>query len=427
MSEIVKVVGMEVLDSRGNPTVEVQVTLADGHSGSAIVPSGASTGSLEALELRDGLERYRGKGVRSAISNVNGEIANILIGKSVFLQRALDQEMIFADGTKNKDRLGANAILGASLALARAGAQCLSLPLYRYLGGVNAHLLPTPMLNVINGGIHADNSIDLQEFMIMPIGAPSFAEALRWGSETYHALAAILKESGLSTGVGDEGGFAPSLRTNVEALSILVTAIEKAGFRPGVDIALALDPASSEFYREGVYDLAGEGRKLDSEAMVKFWKEAIDAFPIVSLEDAMAENDTEGWKMLTDELGGRVQLVGDDLFVTNSAILANGIDQGLANSILIKLNQIGTLTETLDTVGLALRSGYSSIISHRSGESEDAFIADLAVATNAGQIKTGAPARSDRVAKYNQLLRIEAELGSSARFAGASRLRNYVA
>lgn len=423
MTIIKDIIGREVLDSRGNPTVEVEVRLDNGVHALAIVPSGASTGSLEALELRDGDDRYRGKGVRSAIQNVNEDLAALLVGRSPFDQRAIDQDMIALDATKNKDRLGANSILGVSLAVARAGAISLGQPLYRYLGGVNAHLLPTPMMNVINGGAHADNSIDLQEFMIMPIGAPSFAEALRWGSQTYHVLASLLKEMGLSTGVGDEGGFAPNLKANTDALSILVTAIEKAGFEPGIDIALALDPAASEFYVDGSYHLDGEGRVLSSAEMVDFWVDAVDNYPIVSIEDGMAENDAQGWKLLTQRLGDRIQLVGDDLFVTNPAILASGIQDGIANSILIKLNQIGTLTETLDTVELAKRSGYSSIISHRSGESEDTFIADLAVATNAGQIKTGAPARSDRVAKYNQLLRIESALGATARFAGASRVK----
>ncbi len=423
MSEIARVIGREVLDSRGNPTVEVEVVLASGDRGSAIVPSGASTGTLEALELRDGNDRYGGKGVRRAVDNVNGEIASLLEGLEALDQRGVDAALVAADGTKNKERFGANAILGASLATARAAANYNEMPLYRHIGGVNAYLLPTPMMNVINGGVHADNSIDLQEFMIMPVGAPTFAEALRWGAETYQALKSLLKVRGLSAAVGDEGGFAPNLAANLDALEILVQAIEHAGFRAGEEIALALDPASSEFYREGRYELAGEGRSLSSEEMVEFWRGVIDGFPVVSLEDGMAENDLEGWKMLTEALGSRVQLVGDDLFVTNSEILARGIDDGLANSILIKLNQIGTLSETLDTMALATRSSYSCIVSHRSGETEDSFIADLAVATNAGQIKTGAPARSDRVAKYNQLLRIEAELGDNARFAASSRLR----
>ena len=422
MSEIAKVIGREVLDSRGNPTVEVEVILGSGDRGLAIVPSGASTGSLEALELRDNASRYLGKGVQGAIANVNGEIDSMLVGLDASDQRGIDQLLITADGTKNKERLGANAILGVSLATARAASNYFMQPLYRYIGGVNAHLLPTPMMNVINGGAHADNSIDLQEFMIMPVGAPSFSEALRWGAETYQALKSLLKKEGLSVSVGDEGGFAPDLKANLDALSILVKAIELAGFNAGTDIVLALDPASSEFFSDGTYRLAGEGRNLNSEEMVAFWVSVVDNFPVVSIEDAMAEDDFLGWKLLTDELGDKVQLVGDDLFVTNSEILASGIEGGLANSILIKLNQIGTLTETLDTVALAVRSSYSAIISHRSGESEDTFIADLAVATNAGQIKTGAPARSDRVAKYNQLLRIEAELGANARFAGSTLL-----
>ncbi len=422
MTKIQNILGREVLDSRGNPTVEVEVTLSDGSSASSIVPSGASTGQHEALELRDGEKRYRGKGVRNAVANVNDDIAPALIGKDSFDQRGLDEMMIDLDGTKNKERLGANAILGVSLSLARASARSLGVPLYRYLGGVNAHLLPAPMMNVINGGAHADNSIDLQEFMVMPIGAASFSEALAMGAETYHTLAALLKSKGYSTGVGDEGGFAPNLSANMDALDILVEAIGNAGYTPGSDLAICLDPATSEIYKDGKYVLAGEGRSLTSEEMVDYWVEVVDKYPVVSIEDGMAEDDFDGWKLLTSKLGTRVQLVGDDLFVTNPEILARGINDGIANSVLVKLNQIGTLTETIETVELAKRSKYSAIISHRSGESEDAFIADLAVAMNAGQIKTGAPARSDRVAKYNQLLRIESELGSTARFAGASRL-----
>ena len=422
MTKIQNILGREVLDSRGNPTVEVEVTLSDGSSASSIVPSGASTGQHEALELRDGEKRYRGKGVRNAVANVNDDIAPALIGKDSFDQRGLDEMMIDLDGTKNKERLGANAILGVSLSLARASARSLGVPLYRYLGGVNAHLLPTPMMNVINGGAHADNSIDLQEFMVMPIGAGSFSEALAMGAETYHTLAALLKSKGYSTGVGDEGGFAPNLSANMDALDILVEAIGNAGYTPGSDLAICLDPATSEIYKGGKYVLAGEGRSLTSEEMVDYWVEVVDKYPVVSIEDGMAEDDFDGWKLLTSKLGTRVQLVGDDLFVTNPEILARGINDGIANSVLVKLNQIGTLTETIETVELAKRSKYSAIISHRSGESEDAFIADLAVAMNAGQIKTGAPARSDRIAKYNQLLRIESELGSTARFAGASRL-----
>jgi enolase len=422
MTKIQNILGREVLDSRGNPTVEVEVTLSDGSSASSIVPSGASTGQHEALELRDGEKRYRGKGVRNAVANVNDDIAPALIGKDSFDQRGLDEMMIDLDGTKNKERLGANAILGVSLSLARASARSLGVPLYRYIGGVNAHLLPTPMMNVINGGAHADNSIDLQEFMVMPIGAGSFSEALAMGAETYHTLAALLKSKGYSTGVGDEGGFAPNLSANMDALDILVEAIGNAGYTPGSDLAICLDPATSEIYKDGKYVLAGEGRSLTSEEMVDYWVEVVDKYPVVSIEDGMAEDDFDGWKLLTSKLGTRVQLVGDDLFVTNPEILARGINDGIANSVLVKLNQIGTLTETIETVELAKRSKYSAIISHRSGESEDAFIADLAVAMNAGQIKTGAPARSDRIAKYNQLLRIESELGSTARFAGASRL-----
>ena len=422
MTKIQNILGREVLDSRGNPTVEVEVTLSDGSSASSIVPSGASTGQHEALELRDGEKRYRGKGVRNAVANVNDDIAPALIGKDSFDQRGLDEMMIDLDGTKNKERLGANAILGVSLSLARASARSLGVPLYRYIGGVNAHLLPAPMMNVINGGAHADNSIDLQEFMVMPIGAASFSEALAMGAETYHTLAALLKSKGYSTGVGDEGGFAPNLSANMDALDILVEAIGNAGYTPGSDLAICLDPATSEIYKDGKYVLAGEGRSLTSEEMVDYWVEVVDKYPVVSIEDGMAEDDFDGWKLLTSKLGTRVQLVGDDLFVTNPEILARGINDGIANSVLVKLNQIGTLTETIETVELAKRSKYSAIISHRSGESEDAFIADLAVAMNAGQIKTGAPARSDRVAKYNQLLRIESELGSTARFAGASRL-----
>ena len=425
MSEVRSVLAREVLDSRGNPTVEVEVTLAGGAMGSAIVPSGASTGTAEALELRDGGPRYGGKGVRNAVANANEEIADALVGRDGTDQRGADEALIALDGSKNKERLGANAILGASLALARAAARELGLPLYRYLGGVNANLLPTPMMNVINGGVHADNSLDLQEFMIMPVGAPSFAEALRWGVETYHSLKALLKERGLSSAVGDEGGFAPSLARNQDAPAILVEAIERAGFRPGADIALAIDPASSEFFKGGNYVLSGEGRTLSPQEMSDYYVALVDEFPIASLEDGMAEGDIEGWKILTAALGDRIQLVGDDVFVTNPEYLANGIREGFANSILIKLNQIGTLTETLDTISMAGRFGYSSVISHRSGESEDPFIADLAVATNVGQIKTGAPARSDRVSKYNQLLRIEAELGGRARFRGGSMIKPY--
>ena len=425
MSVIEQVIGREVLDSRGNPTVEVEVVLDSGAAGRAIVPSGASTGTFEAVELRDGGERFGGKGVTGAVAHVNGELADLVSGFDALDQRGLDLAMIDADGTPNKARLGANAILGVSLAAARAAADELSVPLFRYLGGVGAHVLPVPMMNVVNGGVHADNSVDLQEFMIMPVGAASFAEALRWGVETYHALAKVLKSRGLSTAVGDEGGFAPNLASNEDAVRILVDAIEAAGLTPGDDVAIAMDPASSELYRDGAYVLAGEGRTLSSDEMVQYWVDLIDRYPIVSLEDGMAEEDWDGWAALTAALGARVQLVGDDLFVTNEERLQRGIDSGTANAILIKVNQIGTLTETLGTMALATRSAYACVMSHRSGETEDAFIADLAVATGCGQIKTGAPARSDRVAKYNQLLRIEHLLGESAAFRGGAALSSW--
>ena len=425
MSFIEQVIGREVLDSRGNPTVEVEVVLDSGALGRAIVPSGASTGSFEAVELRDGGDRYGGKGVLQAVANVNGEMAEILNGADAFDQRAVDLALIDADGTPNKSRLGANAILGVSLATAKAAADELGLPLFRYVGGSDAHVLPVPMMNVVNGGVHADNSIDLQEFMIMPVGAASFSEALRWGVETYHSLAAVLKERGLSTTVGDEGGFAPNLPSNEEAVKILVQAIEATGRAPGRDIAIAMDPATSEFYEDGNYVLAGEGRTLSSEAMVEYWVDLVGRYPIVSIEDGMAEDDWDGWAALTGALGASVQLVGDDLFVTNEERLRRGIDASTANSILIKVNQIGSLTETLGTMALATRSGYSCVMSHRSGETEDTTIADLAVATNCGQIKTGAPARSDRVAKYNQLLRIEEMLGESAAFRGGEALSSW--
>jgi enolase len=419
---IEQVIGREVLDSRGNPTVEVEVVLDSGASGRAIVPSGASTGTFEAVELRDGDDRYRGKGVLNAVGNVNGEIADFLEGFDALDQRAVDLAMIDADGTPNKGRLGANAILGVSLATARAAADELDLPLYRYVGGANAHVLPVPMMNVVNGGVHADNSIDLQEFMIMPVGAASFAEALRWGAETYHALAGVLHERGLSTAVGDEGGFAPNLDHNEDAVRILVEAIETAGRVPGDEIAIAMDPASSEFYRDGAYVLAGEGRTLSSDELVEYYVDLCGRYPIVSIEDGMAEDDWDGWAGLTSAIGSQVQLVGDDVFVTNEERLRRGIDVGTANAILIKVNQIGTLTETLGTMDLATRNAYACVMSHRSGETEDTTIADLAVATNCGQIKTGAPARSDRVAKYNQLLRIEEQLGESASFRGGAAL-----
>jgi enolase 1/2/3 len=422
MSEIVQVVGREILDSRGNPTVEVEVLLETGAQGRAAVPSGASTGEHEAVELRDGGPRFGGKGVTKAVGFVNGEIADELRGADAFAQRAIDDALIELDGTENKSRLGANAILGVSLAVARASADELEIPLYRYVGGPNAHVLPVPMMNVLNGGAHADNSVDFQEFMIMPVGAPSFAEALRWGVETYHVLKTILHDRKLSTAVGDEGGFAPDLPSNEDAIKFLVEAIDAAGFVPGDEIAIAMDPAVSEIYRDGAYHLTGEGTVLTAAEMVDYWVRIVDTYPIVSLEDGMAEDDWDGWAALTEAVGDRVQLVGDDLFVTNARRLQQGIDRHVANSVLVKVNQIGSLTETLDTVELATRNGYSSVMSHRSGETEDTTIADLAVATNCGQIKTGAPARSDRVAKYNQLLRLEADLGESAAFRGRGAL-----
>ncbi len=419
MSDIEHVHGREVLDSRGNPTVEVEVFLASGATGRAMVPSGASTGQFEAVELRDGEERYRGKGVQRAVEHVNGPIRDALEGMEGLDQREVDQLLVDLDGSPNKANLGANALLGTSLALAHAAAEETGLPLWRYVGGANAHLLPVPMMNVLNGGEHADNTVDFQEFMIMPVGAASFSEALRWGVETYHTLKELLHDRGLSTALGDEGGFAPDLATNEEAVRLLVEAIERAGFTPGEQIAIALDVASTELFGEaGTYDLPGEQRSLTPAEMVDELARLCDAYPIVSIEDGMAEEDWDGWALLTGRLGDRVQLVGDDLFVTNVERLQRGIDDGVANAILVKVNQIGTLTETLDTVDLATRSRYASVMSHRSGETEDVTIADLAVATNCGQIKTGAPARSDRVAKYNQLLRIESELGETAAFRG---------
>ncbi len=422
MSIIESVVGREVLDSRGNPTVEVEVTLSTGETGRAIVPSGASTGAYEATEKRDGGPRYLGKGVLGAVEHVNVTIADVVVGMDALDQRHLDASMISLDGTENKRNLGANSILGVSLAVAKAAAAYCDLPLYRYIGGVNASVLPVPMMNVINGGVHADNSIDFQEFMIMPIGAASFAEALRWCSETYHTLKSVLAKRGLSTSVGDEGGFAPNLSRNEDAITVLLEAIEEAGREPGKDIAIALDPASTEFFVDGKYQLAGENRTLDSAEMVDYWVELVKKYPIVSLEDGMAEDDWEGWAVLTEKLGSSIQLVGDDIFVTNVNRLTRGIESSVANSILIKLNQIGSLTETIETVSLATRNGYTNVISHRSGETEDTTIADLAVALNTGQIKTGAPARSDRVAKYNQLLRIEESLGQNAKFMGLGAL-----
>ena len=422
MSEIVHITGREILDSRGNPTVEVDVLLSSGARGRAAVPSGASTGEHEAVELRDGGDRYAGKGVQTAVGFVNDEIAGVLEGFDALDQRGLDRELLDLDGTDNKGRIGANAILGTSLAAAKAAADHLEIPLYRYVGGANAHVLPVPMMNVLNGGVHADNSVDFQEFMIMPVGAPSFSEALRWGTQTYHVLKKVLHDKGLATAVGDEGGFAPDLDSNEDAIVLLLEAIEAAGFTPGVEIAIALDPAVSEIYRDGAYHLEGEGKVLSADDLAAYWTRLVDTYPIVSIEDGMQEDDWAGWKALTDAVGDRCQLVGDDLFVTNSRRLQTGIDGATANSILVKVNQIGSLTETLDTVELATRHGYTAVMSHRSGETEDSTIADLAVATNCGQIKTGAPARSDRVAKYNQLLRIEAELGETAEFRGRAAL-----
>ncbi len=426
MSAIELVRGRQILDSRGNPTVEAEVLLESGAVGRAASPSGASTGIHEAIELRDGGDAWGGKGVETAVGNVNGEIYDALEGFDAFEQRRIDFAMIDLDGTDNKARLGANAMLAVSLAVAKAAAMESNVPLYQYLGGVNAHVLPVPMMNVLNGGVHAANSVDFQEFMVMPVGASSFAEALRWGTETYHALKGVLAKRGLATAVGDEGGFAPDLADNESAVKILVEAIESTGRTPGLDVAIALDPATSELWRDGAYHLDGEGRVLSSLEFVDYWADLCDRYPIVSLEDGMAEEDWDGWAALTTKLGGRIQLVGDDIFVTNSTLLQRGIERGVANSILIKLNQIGTLTETLDTVALANRARYTTVISHRSGETEDVTIADVAVATNAGQIKTGAPARSDRVAKYNQLLRLEEQLGDQARFLGASSLSGAV-
>ena len=422
MSSITNVFGREVIDSRGNPTVEAEVWLASGATGRAQVPSGASTGQFEAIEIRDGDGRFAGKGVLSAVQNINTEIAPALLGMDALDQRVADAKMIDLDGTANKERLGANAILGVSLAIAHAAAAESKTPLYRYLGGANAHVLPVPMMNVINGGEHADNNIDLQEFMIMPVGAASFSEGLRWGIETYHVLKSVLNDRGLSTAVGDEGGFAPNLTSNEEALALLVEAIEKAGFVPGQEIALTIDAAASEFYDNGKYRLAGENRDLEAPDFAAYLADLVDRYPIVSIEDGMDEQDFEGWSDLTVALGDKIQLVGDDLFVTNSERLEDGVNRGIANSILIKVNQIGSLTETLETMDLATTNGYTSVMSHRSGETEDTTIADLAVATNCGQIKTGAPARSDRVAKYNQLLRIEDDLGEAAAYRGLEAL-----
>lgn len=427
MGIIIDVFGREILDSRGNPTVEVEVILDDGSMGRAAVPSGASTGAFEAVELRDGDdERYLGKGTLNAVAHVNEEIADALIGVEADDQRAIDAIMRELDGTKNKANFGANAILGVSLACAKAAAESAELPLYKYVGGVNANLLPTPMMNILNGGEHADNNVDFQEFMIMPVGAQSFAEALRWCAEIYHTLKKVLHDAGLGCGVGDEGGFAPNFTTNEEPLKYIVEACEKAGYKPGSDIMFAMDPASTEFYNAetGKYVLAGEGRELTSDEMVDYWEALVNKYPIISIEDGMAEEDWDGWKALTDRIGDRVQLVGDDLFVTNSERLAKGIELGCANAILVKVNQIGSLTETLEAIQMAKQAGYACVMSHRSGETEDVTIADLAVATNAGQIKTGAPCRSDRVAKYNQLLRIEEELDEAGQYAGLNAFYN---
>ncbi|MBV14299.1 MAG: phosphopyruvate hydratase [Actinobacteria bacterium] len=422
MSSIDVVVGRQVLDSRGNPTVEVVVMLESGAAGRAMVPSGASTGRFEAVELRDGGEFWGGKGVSTAVANVNGELAAAVRGLDASDQRTVDRALLDADGTDDKGRLGANAILGISLAVAHAAADDAGVALYRYVGGTNSHVLPVPMLNVINGGEHADNNVDIQEFMFMPVGAASFSEALRWGVECYHTLRGVLSSRGLATAVGDEGGFAPDLGSNEEAVQLLVEAIGSAGFEPGSDVALALDVASTEFFADGSYALAGEGRSLSSGAMVDYLTDLSGRYPIVSIEDGMAEDDWDGWAALTEVVGDSVQLVGDDLFVTNTERLQRGIDSGVANSILVKVNQIGTLTETLEAIELATANGYTAVVSHRSGETEDTTIADLAVATNCGQIKTGAPARSDRVAKYNQLLRIEEDLGEAAAYRGGSAL-----
>ncbi|MBU3154340.1 phosphopyruvate hydratase [Clostridium estertheticum] len=423
--EIIDIFARQILDSRAFPTVEVEVTLEDGTIARASVPSGASTGIFEAVELRDGDKAlYNGKGVLKAVNNVNNIIADELVGMNVYDQVAIDKAMIALDGTPNKAKLGANAILGVSLACARAAAESLGLGLYQYIGGVNAKVLPVPMMNIINGGSHADNNVDLQEFMVMPVGATSFKEALRMSAEVYHALKALLKSKGLATGVGDEGGFAPDLSSNEEAIKIIIEAIEKAGFVPGKDIFIALDPAASEFFEDGKYNLASEGRVLTPEQMADYYVELVNKYPIISIEDGMAEEDWDGWKYLTDKIGDKIQLVGDDLFVTNTDRLKMGIDKKVANSILIKLNQIGTLTETLNAIEMAERAGYTAVVSHRSGETEDTSIADLVVAMNAGQIKTGAPARSERVSKYNQLLRIEEELDEAAEYRGIKAFYN---
>jgi enolase len=424
MTAIVDIIGREILDSRGNPTVEVDVVLEDGARGRAGVPSGASTGAHEAVELRDGDKgRYQGKGVLKAVEAVNGEIFDALAGMDAEDQRRIDEVLRTLDGTPNKGRLGANAILGVSLAAAKAAAAARGLPLYRYIGGTSAHVLPVPMMNIINGGAHADNPIDIQEFMIMPVGAGTCTDAIRVGAEVFHTLRKGLKDASHSTNVGDEGGFAPNLKSAEEAIGFILKAIEKAGYKPGSDVVLALDCAATEFFKNGKYEMAGEGKSLDSGAMAKYLAGLVSRFPIVSIEDGMAEDDWQGWKALTEAVGTKCQLVGDDLFVTNTVRLRKGIDQGIANSILVKVNQIGSLTETLDAVSMAQQAGYTAVISHRSGETEDATIADIAVATNAGQIKTGSLSRSDRMAKYNQLIRIEEELGDTARYPGRAALK----
>jgi len=425
MTIINDIYAREILDSRGNPTVEVEVLLESGARGRAAVPSGASTGAYEAVELRDKDEtRYQGKGVLEAVNNINALIAPEIVGMDALEQRELDRLLVEFDGTPNKGKLGANAILGVSLAVAKAAAEALGVSLYRYLGGVNAYTLPVPMMNILNGGKHADNNVDLQEFMVMPVGAENFTEALRLGAEVFHSLKAVLKGKGMNTAVGDEGGFAPDLKSNVEAIEVILEAITKAGYEPGKDCYIALDPAATELYKDGKYVFAGEGVTRTSDDMVKFWSELVEKYPIISIEDGLAEDDWEGWQALTKEIGNKVQLVGDDLFVTNTERLSRGIEMGAANSILIKVNQIGTLSETLDAIEMAKKAGYTAVVSHRSGETEDTTIADIVVAVNAGQIKTGAPSRTDRVAKYNQLLRIEEELDEVAYYPGLKAFYN---
>jgi len=424
-TEIVEIFAREILDSRGNPTVEVETVLDCGAAGRASVPSGASTGAFEAIELRDGdKKRYMGKGTQKAVENVNSLIAPEIEGMDAIYQREIDMTMIDLDGTENKSRLGANAMLGVSLSVAKASSAAFELPLYKYLGGVNAYILPAPMMNILNGGKHADNSVDLQEFMIMPLGAPTFSDALRMGSEVFHNLKSVLSREGLGTAVGDEGGFAPDLKSNEDAIKYIIRAIEKAGFKPGKDIYIALDPAATEFYEKGKYNLRGEGKVFTSSEMVSYYKGLVEKYPIISIEDGMAEEDWDGWKELTEEAGKKVQIVGDDLFVTNTQRIKRGLKLGVANSVLIKVNQIGTLSETLDAIEMAKTSGYTAVVSHRSGETEDTTISDIAVAVNAGQIKTGAPSRTDRVCKYNQLLRIEEDLGDEAKYPGMGAFYN---